>query len=1191
MDAAESMNGYRGRRLAVACVALLLVASCGERSGTEAERLTQGIDYREAGELRASVIALKNLLRENPESREARWQLGLTYLEMGQGAEAENEFVHAQALGLTAERATVALARARLLQGRHEEALRVLEGLPPGNDTALAQAHVIRGLAHLDGGRHGTAAAAFHAALEVSPEQVEAVVGLARLRMAEGDLDAARARVDEALVMAPRYPDALRSRGDIARAAQEWAEAERAYSQALAHAPEHYATHLRRALVRIQQADRAGAEADLETMERLAPDHPMTLQTRALLHLRAGRWAAAQADLDAVVGRLPDHLPARYLLATAHYALGHWQQVESHLKYVLRSAPDSPGAVLLLAQAWLQQERVDDAVKLLERGIESADRPTPQLSRLLGALYLDRGATEAGVSTLRNALYLQPDLPDLQELLGVALLRSGDREGGLTALRRASSEDSAPRRADGMVIRNHLQAQEFTAALAAAERYLEKQPDSAEAHNLRGAALLGLERIDEARAAFHEALRRESGTSSSAMNLAGLELRLGNRKEARRLYAAVQSREPGHLRSAWRLATMELEAGRPEEARRWLRDVVEAHPEAVEPALLLARVQRATGADEAALRTLSTVVERHPERLAAYYALAESLQAAGRPGDALALLQRAERTVPDSAELQRRQALAQRQAGDAQAALATLRRAVEAEPDHTAARAQLAFALAGAGAVTEARNHLRILREGQGEAAVVQALAAWLAGLEEARQGPAAEAEQQIRAGRLLLALGDPQGAAVAFGRALEAVPGAPEAGHQLALLDLRQGADAAARSRYLQILEVHPEHLESLVRLAALALRSGEEAAAQARLAQGIAAHPEALEPRMMLARHHLAAGRPLDALAVLQPVQEARDERLPYLRLLGASQLAAGRLREAAATFRRQMALQPQAVEPRYLLAAVATDVGRSEEALALLEPLERLASAHPLRDLARARGGILRQEWEGTEALLERLRRQQPENAEVHALSGLLAARSGATGAAEHYRKALQQAARSPWVIALSAARWRAGERKEAIEALERWLERQPADHAVRLQLAESYRALGEEVSAVAAYRRVLEAEPENWVVMNNLAWLLREREPEEAARWAAAAVERAPDVPEVLETRGTILLAQGRNSEALELLREAVRQGGGDRAIRFRYARALAETGHHREARETLDAILKDGEPFTGEAEARALRARL
>ncbi|HSP01386.1 MAG TPA: tetratricopeptide repeat protein, partial [Thioalkalivibrio sp.] len=303
----------------------------------------------------------------------------------------------------------------------------------------------------------------------------------------------------------------------------------------------------------------------------------------------------------------------------------------------------------------------------------------------------------------------------------------------------------------------------------------------------------------------------DPGNPSAAMNLGGLEMRLGREDEARRAFEAIQEREPGHAFSAQQLATLELRAGEPEAAQQWLRRAIDNHPEILESALMLARIQLGTGQSDAAVETLGAALDRHPERLQAYYAMTETLISQGRGDDAVQVMQRAETVAPDSADVQFRLAQTLEIAGDTSAAVSGLRKALALDAGHYAARSQLTFMLAQQGEVSQAREQLAALKERYPGRADTLALEGWFA----LRDDKPAEAvslyrqalEQRPRRPWVLelaqaqQAAGDPKAAAQTLAQWLERMPDDTQVRHALATRQMAMGDEAAAVSSYESIL------------------------------------------------------------------------------------------------------------------------------------------------------------------------------------------------------------------------------------------------------------------------------------------------------------------------------------------------------------------------------------------------------
>jgi len=86
---------------------------------------------REQGELRAASLDLKNALRKNPQNVEARVALAFVSIDLQDIDGAIRELQVARRAGVSDERVLLPLARAHVIKGQNEEALKRLCGELP----------------------------------------------------------------------------------------------------------------------------------------------------------------------------------------------------------------------------------------------------------------------------------------------------------------------------------------------------------------------------------------------------------------------------------------------------------------------------------------------------------------------------------------------------------------------------------------------------------------------------------------------------------------------------------------------------------------------------------------------------------------------------------------------------------------------------------------------------------------------------------------------------------------------------------------------------------------------------------------------------------------------------------------------------------------------------------------------------
>ena len=135
-------------------------------------------------------------------------------------------------------------------------------------------------------------------------------------------------------------------------------------------------------------------------------------------------------------------------------------------------------------------------------------------------------------------------------------------------------------------------------------------------------------------------------------------------------------------------------------------------------------------------------------------------------------------------------------------------------------------------------------------------------------------------------------------------------------------------------------------------------------------------------------------------------------------------------------------------------------------------------------------------------------------------------------------LHPSRKMPAVSGLYQAQWSAGDRVAALDTARRWADARPDDHAARYNLGLLHLAGGDEESAIRELRTVVERLPNNVAALNNLALLLRDRNPREALGLAERAQRLMPDSVAVLDTLGSVQLSAGDGRAALGTLARAL-----------------------------------------------------
>jgi putative PEP-CTERM system TPR-repeat lipoprotein len=700
----------RGFALAAGCVAVL--AACDPQDTTTAdEYLSRAEQRREAGNIRGSLIELKNALQKDPRNATGRLLLGQAQIDLGDSVSAEIELQRAKELGAPRERVALLLAEAQLQLEKFEgllRDLRVSDDLPAGTQAAVL---ALRARAHLGLGQIVLAEEAFRAALGHDERCVDALVGLARLAFARGDSAQGQELLARAAGFWPRDLLVLALQGDIAFAARDHAEAERIFQQILAIRKDDLAAlNARLGIARSQIADGRIAEsiALLNEILRTAPADPATNYLRALAAYQLKDYETARTHSELALRITEGHRPSLFIAGASHYALGRYDLALVHLTAYLDQVPGNPDARRLMAATQMRLGQADSAVGTLRPVVEGLGVEDLQLLAMIGAASAQSGDFRSASRYLGRAVAQDPDNPSLRSRLGSAQVALGEVAAGLRELEKAASLDPEGK-ADVALILAHLRLRDYDKAIEAAKRLQAKRPAEPNGFTLAGTAELARGQTEAARAAFRKALELHPGDRNALRNLAVIAAGESDFDGARAYYQRILGRLPNDEEFLVLLAGLETAAGRAQESRAILERAVAANPGSIRARVALARNFLQSGEPAQALTAVQPALTNMREATA-LEVLARAQLALGQADLAIGSLRNLVSIRPESADAHQLLATAYEDANMVERAITQTELALRFAKDSPALKFQYARLLARAGKLGRANQMLSELR-------------------------------------------------------------------------------------------------------------------------------------------------------------------------------------------------------------------------------------------------------------------------------------------------------------------------------------------------------------------------------------------------------------------------------------------------------------------------------------------------
>ena len=294
-----------------------------------------------------------------------------------------------------------------------------------------------------------------------------------------------------------------------------------------------------------------------------------------------------------------------------------------------------------------------------------------------------------------------------------------------------------------------------------------------------------------------------------------------------------------------------------------------------------------------------------------------------------------------------------------------------------------------------------------------------------------------------------------------------------------------------------------------------------------------------------------------------------------LGLALLLNGQLGSAWQQFQELTQRQPESAQPWYLMATVSM---RAQDYVTALQELEQAISIEsdylPAR-LVRAEIFLLGQAYERALAEAHAVQNIAGNLGTGFKMEGdIHVAQGNFPAAVDAYAQAYSRSPSMQTALLLNHAQLLAGNHEDAISTLRNWLSIASDASSVRLQLAIQLEQSGQLDDAIQEYKLTLQLEPDNVIVLNNLAWLLRDSAPQQALELAEHALALGTERPEVLDTMGWLLVNSGQQERGLRLLQQAAMLAPHLPLIRYHQALAYEYSQRYEEALEVLAEVQVD-----------------
>jgi len=281
----------------------------------------------------------------------------------------------------------------------------------PSREPTTADDYYKLGVAYLFRNMSQAAAEQFRKALELNPEHVDSLIGLAASTAQLGDMEAALKYSSQAIKVQPNSAKVHNAVGSLRLAS--------------ATSPE----DLNEAEAKFKKA--------ISLDSRFVPSH-MNL---ARLYISMRKPDAAIKEYEAVIAIQPENLAAHAELARAHLNAGSLDKATEEAEKTVELSPQNPVSHNILGEMYARKGQLDEALAEFQKAVQIEPTYAPGYKNI-GHVYLLMSSPDKAIEEYSKALSYRPNYGEVYSGLGDAYLTKGMTQKAVEGYKSSISEDA-----------------------------------------------------------------------------------------------------------------------------------------------------------------------------------------------------------------------------------------------------------------------------------------------------------------------------------------------------------------------------------------------------------------------------------------------------------------------------------------------------------------------------------------------------------------------------------------------------------------------------------------------------------------------------------------------------------------------------------------------------------------------------
>jgi putative PEP-CTERM system TPR-repeat lipoprotein len=864
---------------------------------------------------------------------------------------------------------------------------------------------------------------------------------------------------------------------------------------------------------------------------------------------------------------------------------GDWASAIIEFKNSVKQEPENALARAKLGQAYVEIANADAAIKELNRAKEYGYSQDLLLLPLAKA-YRQKGDFDRILQETTVQDNYPPELrADLLAFRGVASLIKGDKPAALETLKKARQLNQ-----DRTEVRLAWATLEKTNNNPEAQRswlapLLERSGGIADAWTQLGEIEQQANNLEAAEQAYTRSIELRPYGHVDSIRRAVVRIAQGNLDGAQDDVDAIKKAGASWPVIQHTNGIIAFQRNQLDQAQSSLQQVLSRYPDYSSSQLLLAMVNNRQGQYQNALVLLEQYLAKHPDEYRPNIIYADSLLKTGRAEPAIERLEQLNLKHPNDPQVLAMLSQVYQSQRKTDLALEYLERAIKFSPEQADLKLQLVSLLLGDPAkIEQGRKELQeVLKQNPENQKASQLL--YLSYMRERKFAKAREVASRVEKLNPDSSLGLNMTALTYYSetkkpkaiemlkKAMSQFPTDSLTTNNLARIYLQEGELGQAKSLYEELLKQDDSNLKVLIQLAMIAARQQKQEESLEWIRKAYDRNPSELSPKLLLASRYLQNEEASQAIDVLNTAGPEQRDTVAYIMLQAQAKLAVNEVQHAIRLLKKLISNHPRVPAAHFLLAQ---SYAKDQKPDRMRESLSRALKLNPeylSAELALARLDLFEGKQEDFKTRVNLLKKRYPDNGAVLVLAAKLDSREQNYGQAIDKLSSLVEKTSHPEVVIdLSINQWKSGDRQGAISSLEFWTQEHQDDTRALLLLAQYYLAENQFEAARLAYKKIESYLPDQPVVLNNMAWTLKDVAPEEGLKYAERARQISPENPMILDTLGVLYLEIGDTAKALENLEKAAALAPNFIDIQINYAHVLVASNNKVKAKTVLSNLL-------------------